>query len=89
MKVYYDKEKTRAIEEKIWDVWSKKEKKWAEKGYHVSECTYCEMKCYNRRNGLEAKPTKKTIGFLVFGVVSEFVVMSIYPKEQQQFEGNL
>lgn len=89
MKVYHDKEKTKEIEKKIFDEWGRREKKWAEKGYNVSDCTYCEMKCYLRRTGEKQKITKRNIGFLVFGIIAEQIVMAIYPKEQKQFEANL
>lgn len=89
MNIYYDKEKTKEIEQKIWSQYGDIEKKWAKHGYNVSECSGCELKCFNQRIGVERRITKGSIGFLVFGIVSEQVVMSIYPKEQQQYEANL
>jgi len=89
IQVYYDKEKTKEVEEKLWARYGGKEKDWAKTGYHVSECTYCEMKCFNRRIGLKQKVTKRAIGFLIFGIVTENIVMSIYPDEQCQCEAKL
>lgn len=89
IQIYYDREKTKEVEEKLWARYGDKEKEWAKTGYHVSECTYCEMKCFNRRTGRKQKVTKKAIGFLIFGIVSEEIVMSIYPDEQCQCEAKL
>lgn len=89
IRIYYDKEKTKEVEEKLWTRYGNEEKEWAESGYHVSECTYCELKCFNRRIGIKQKVTKKAIGFLIFGIVAEEIVMSIYPTEQCQCEAKL
>jgi len=90
MRVYYDKVKTKEVEEKIIAKWGDRDRKhWAERGYNVSEVTYCEMKCYSQRTGQEPRYTKESIGFLVFGIVSEDIVMAIFPEDQRQYEGNL
>lgn len=90
MKVFYDKNKTKEVEERILDKWGKRDRKsWADRGFNVSEVTYCEVKCYCRRTGQEQRYTKESIGFLVFGIVSENVVMGIYPEDQRQHEANL
>jgi hypothetical protein len=89
IKIYYDSEKTKEIEDRIWSKWGEREKDWAKQGYNVSECTYCEMKCFNQRTGMPVKITKKSIGFLVFGIVSEEIVTAIFPEDQRQYEANL
>lgn len=89
LKIYYDKEKTKEIEEKIWAKYGNQKKEWAKQGYNVSECSNCETKCFNRRTGVEESKTKQMVGFLVFGIISEMVVMGIYPEEQRQHEANL
>jgi len=89
IQIYYDKEKTKEIEQKIWDAYGNREKEWAKTGYNVSECTGCELKCYCNRTGIEQKITKKSIGFLVFGIVSENITMAIYPENERQYKANL
>lgn len=90
IRVYYDKEKTKEVNDKIWEVWGNREgKKWAEHGYNVSECSGCELKCFCNRTGHEQKVTRKNVGYLVFGVIAESIVMEIYPEEQRQYEANL
>lgn len=89
MKVYYDKIKTQEINDRIWGKWGNREKDWAVHGYNVSECSNCEMKCFCNRTGIEQKVTRQSIGFLVFGIISEFIVMSIYPQDQCQVALNL
>lgn len=89
MKIYYDKVKTKEVNDRIWEVWGSRKKKWAEHGYNVSECSGCELKCYCNRTGMEQKITRKSIGFLVFGIIAESIVMEIYPEEQRQYEANL
>lgn len=87
IEIFYDGEKTKEVEELVFKKYTM-EKEWKER-YHVIECTLCEMKCYNRRIGMVRKPTKENIGFLVFGIIAENIVMSIYPEEQRQYEANL
>jgi len=89
MRLFYDKVKTKEVEEKIWQKYSNDKKEWSEKGYNCSELSGCEVKCYNNRTGMEQQHTKKNIGFLVFGIISEQIVMSIYPEDQRQCEANL
>ena len=89
MRVYYDKEKTKEVNDKMWEIWGKNDKKWAEHGYNVSECSGCEVKCFCNRTGMEQKVTRKAVGFLVFGIIAETIVMKIYPEEQRQYEANL
>lgn len=89
MKVYYDKLKTQEVNDKIWTKWGNREKDWAISGYNVSECSNCEVKCYCGRIGMKQTVTRQSIGFLVFGIISEFIVMSIYPQEQCQVPLNL
>jgi hypothetical protein len=89
MNIFYDKDKTQEVNDKIWDKWGNREKEWAKTGYNVSELSNCELKCYNRKMGLEQNITRQSIGFLVFGIISEFIVMSIYPKSECQVEMNL
>lgn len=89
IRIYYDKVKTKEIEDKIIEKWGNKEKRWSERGYNVSEVTYCELKCFCQRTGQKPRYTKESIGYLVFGIVAEEVVMAIYPEDQRQYEGNL
>lgn len=89
IRVYYDKEKTKEVNDRIWEVWGNRKKKWAEHGYNVSECSGCELKCFCNRTGQEQKVTRKGIGFLVFGIIAETIIMEIYPEEQRQYEANL
>jgi len=89
IRIYYDKIKTKEINDKIWEIWGGQKKKWAEHGYNVSECSGCELKCFCNRTGIEQKVTRQGIGFLVFGIVSETIVMEMYPEPQRQFEANL
>lgn len=89
LKIYYDSEKTKEIEEKIWAKWGDQKKDWAKQGYNVSECSSCEMKAFNRRTGVPETKTKQMIGFMVFGIIAELVMTSIYPEEQRQYEANL
>ena len=89
MKIYYDKEKTKEIEDKIQVKYGENKKDWAKNGYNVSEVCGCEMKAFNRRTGVEERITKQSIGFLVFGIIAEQVICEIYPPEQRQYEENL
>jgi len=89
MRVYYDKVKTQEVNDKIWETWGENKKKFAETGYNVSECSGCELKCYCNRIGQEQKVTRRSIGFLVFGIIAETIVMKIYSEEEKQFEANL
>lgn len=89
MKLYYDAEKTKEVNEKLWHKYGDMKKQWAEKGYNVSEVSGCEVRCYCNRTGVEQRHTQGDVGFLVFGIVSEQVVMSIYPEETRQYEANL
>ncbi|MBU0847339.1 hypothetical protein KKH23_09175 [Patescibacteria group bacterium] len=89
IKIFYDRDKTHEVNDKIWQRWSGREKKWAEHGYNVSECSGCELKCFCNRTGMEQKITRKSIGFLVFGIIAETIVMEIYPEDQRQCEANL
>lgn len=89
MRIFYDKEKTKEIEDKIQAKFGENTKEWAKDGYNVSEVSGCEVKCFNRRTGVEERITKKSIGFLVFGIVSENIVAELYPEEQRQYELNL
>lgn len=89
MKIYYDGEKTKEVNDKIWEKYGNQEKKWAEHGYNVSELSGCELKCFCNRTGIVQKHSQKDVGFLVFGIVAETIVMGIYPEDERQCEGNL
>lgn len=89
IKIYHDKEKTKEVEDKLIEKYARNDKVWSKTGYNVSECTGCELKCFCRRTGIEETYTKQSIGFLVFGIVSESIVMGIYPKSECQYETNL
>lgn len=90
MDIFYDKVKTKEVEERILKRWGERAPKhWSKRGYNVSEVTYCELKCFCRRTGLEPRYTKEGIGFMVFGIIAEDIVMAIYPDDQKQHEGNL
>ena len=89
MRVFYDKEKTKEVNDKIWEIWGGNKKKFAETGYNVSECSGCELKCFCNRTGQEQKVTRKAIGFLVFGIIAEEIVMKLYSAEERQYEANL
>lgn len=90
IRIFYDKDKTKEVEKLILEKWGERDPKhWSERGYNVSEVTYCEVKCFCRRIGQEARYTKESIGFLVFGIIAEEIVMAIYPDDQKQHESNL
>lgn len=89
MRIFFDKEKTASINNRLWERYGSREKIWNQSGYHVSECSNCEVKCFNNRIGLKQIPSRKTIGFLIFGIISEQVVMSICPEEQNQYPCDL
>lgn len=89
LKIYYDAEKTKEIENKILTEYGDRKKDWTKTGYNVSECSNCEMKTFNRRTGVPEIKTKQNIGFMVFGIIAEIVMTSIYPEDQRQYEANL
>jgi len=90
MEIFYDREKTAEINEKLWQKWGLREKKWSTIGYNCSEVTYCEFKTYNRRTGLTPQPpSRQSVGYLIFGIISEQIVMSIYPKDERQYKLDL
>jgi len=89
MELFYDKEKTQILNDKIWERWNKDRKHFTEHGFNISEITYCPMKSFCQRTGLKQKPTRQTIGYLVFGIVAQKIIQWLYPKEQTEYKAEV
>ena len=84
MRIYYDKEKSAQLMQRITDKFTKEEIHRTGSEIHVSDLCGCEVKAYCRITGVEQKKTKQLIGLMVFGIISEFVLAETYPKEERQ-----
>lgn len=90
MRLYYDAEKTKEINEKIYKKWCEtKHKRTHELPFHISDLVNCEMKFYCRFLGLKEKITRKSIGMMVFGIIGQQIIQMLYPKEEREYETKL
>lgn len=90
MKVFYDKDKSIELMQRIEDEFGERARKTARgEEMHVSDLTGCLLKPYCRLLGLERKMTKTIVGVMVFGIVAENMLGWTYPSEELQYQSNL
>jgi len=86
IRIYYDKEKASELESKLFEKWGKDRKDWSMHGYHISDLSYCPLRTYCRKTGIKQKITKKSLAFMIFGIIGEQVISSIFPPNQRQYK---
>ena len=90
MRIYYDSEKTKELNEKIIKKFGKeRQKRTSDFPIHVSDLIGCEMKFYCRMMGLEESHTHKSIGMMVFGIIGQGIVQQLFPKNECEYETKL
>lgn len=99
MKIYYDKEKSAELEQKLIDKWFKTEEikgkyrikrdeRVAKRGkeFHVSDVVCCPLETYCRLLKLKRKFSKKSIALMLFGIVAQKLIQWLYPDEDCEYE---
>jgi len=90
MRVFYDKEKSLELMERIQKQFSRKEGETSRgKEIHVSDVIGCEVAAYCRIKNFPSKITKQGIGLMVFGIIAQRVLQWTYPKEWREWESRI
>lgn len=90
MRIFYDKQKTEELTQRIIDNFDRENKK-STRGteVHVSDLIGCQVAAYNRITGVPANKTKSSKGLMAFGIASELVLALTYDEEERQKESRL
>jgi len=58
-------------------------------GIHTYDVIYCQMKAFLRFKGVEKRVTKTSVGFMVFGIIGDFLIGDLYPKKHRHVKTGL
>lgn len=99
MEIFYDKEKSAEIEQKLIDKWSKwegerkhyrvrRDEQVAKRGkeFHVSDVVCCPLQTYCRMKKFQRKFSKKNVGFMLFGIIAQKLFQWLYTEEECEYE---
>jgi len=102
MQIYYDKEKSAEIEDKLigkWSKWEDQKKRYrirrdervAKRGkeFHVSDVVCCPLQTYCRLMKFQRKFSKKGVGMMLFGIVAQKLLQWLYPDEDCEYEATI
>lgn len=88
MKLYYNSEKTKELQNRIIEWWEKNQQTRDNK-IHVYDIVNCEAKAYLRLTGEKAIYTNQNAGLLVFGIIGAMVIQLTYPEDEREYECDL
>jgi hypothetical protein len=101
LKIYYDKEKTKALQDLLEEKWEdiarygdphkryrvREKRNVRGRERHVSDVLYCSLKYICRLLGIPKKKESQTaIGNMLFGIVAQKLIQWIYPPEYSEYE---
>lgn len=99
MEIFYDKDKSAEIEQKLIDKWSRwedekkryrirRDERVAKRGkeFHVSDVVSCPLQTYCRMKNFERKFTKSNVGLMLFGIVAQKLIQWLYTEEECEHE---
>jgi len=89
MKIYYDKEKSMELMQRIEDEFGARSRKTARgTEMHVSDLTGCQCRPYCRISGVPRQTTKQQVGVMVFGIIAETILGWTRPQNELQYQSN-
>lgn len=99
VKIYYDKEKSAELEQKLIDKWFKteevrgkyrikREERVTKRGkeFHISDVVCCPLQTYCRMKKFQRKFTKKNVGMMLFGIVAQKLIQWLYSDGECEYE---
>ena len=87
VKFFHDKNKAKEIEQKLMAKWDRDRK--PRTGIHTYDVVYCQLKAFLRFAGVEKRITKQSVGFMVFGIIGDFLVGELFPRKYRHFKTGL
>ena len=99
MEIFYDKEKSAELEEKLIDKWFntesvkgkyriRREERVTKRGreFHISDVVCCPLQTYCRLKKFQRKFSKKNVGMMLFGIVAQKLFQWLYQDEECEYE---
>lgn len=89
MRLFYDKEKSLEVMERITKKFERHSNSVTRGSeFHVYDIVWCPVGAYCRLTGVRKQRSKTVMGLMVFGIITEDVVISCYDKGEATFQEN-